>query len=157
MNTSSTSSTNIQWVTNIPKRIYVGGTFDLFHPGHVKLFMKAKKIADQVVVSVNTDEFVLRYKGKAPAYTLEERMELVRACKYVDQVVINEGDEDSTVAILKTRPNFILHSAEWSGEALMEQMGISQKFLDDYNILMVYVDRTPDISSTDLRARIIKA
>jgi glycerol-3-phosphate cytidylyltransferase len=119
--------------------------------------MKAKKIADQVVVSVNTDEFVLRYKGKAPVYTLEERMELVRACKYVDQVVINEGDEDSTVAILKTRPNFILHSAEWSGEALMEQMGISQKFLDDYNILMVYVDRTPDISSTDLRARIIKA
>ena len=49
-----------------PKIVYTGGTFDLFHAGHVNFLKQCKKIGDQVVVALNTDEFIFDYKGKSP-------------------------------------------------------------------------------------------
>ena len=135
------------------KRAYIGGTFDLFHAGHVRLFATAKEKYGYVIVSLNTDEFTERFKRK-PIMSLEERGIMVSSCAYVDEVVINEGGEDSTVAILKTKPDVILHGDDWTGESLMRQMGLTEQFLKDNNITMEYEPYTKGISTTGIINRI---
>jgi glycerol-3-phosphate cytidylyltransferase len=135
------------------KVVYIGGTFDLIHHGHIELFKYAKKIADVVVVSLNTDEFNLQYKGRRPVMSLEERMAVVSACKYVDRVDVNEGGKNSKPAILRNKPNYILHGEDWKGEPFMRQLGLDQKFLIKNNIELVYAPLVKGISSTELKKR----
>ena len=57
--------------------VYTGGTFDLFHAGHVNFLKRCKEIAGElgsVVVSLNTDEFIKEYKGKPPVVSFSDRM-----------------------------------------------------------------------------------
>ena len=56
-------------------RVYLGGTFDLFHPGHVRLLERASRLGE-VWVALNTDEFASEYKRK-PILTLDERLSLI--------------------------------------------------------------------------------
>ncbi len=133
---------------------YIGGTFDLMHHGHVALFKAAKKIADFVVVSLNTDEFNTQYKGRKPVMALKERIIVVSACRYVDKVDINEGGHDSKPAILRNKPDYILHGDDWvRGEIFLKQLGIDKKFLKEHKIKIKYVPLIKDISTTELRIR----
>lgn len=69
---------------------YTTGVFDLFHIGHLNLLRNAKSMCDRLVVGVTTDELVA-YKNKKAVIPFNERMEIVRACKYVDAVVPQES------------------------------------------------------------------
>lgn len=133
---------------------YLGGTFDGMHPGHTELFINTKKVADRVVVSVNTDEFNIRYKGKKTIFTLDERVKMLRANKYVDEVVVNIGGEDSSLSILTVKPDYIVHGDDWTGDSLLTQLGINKNFLSIHNIYLVYMPYTPNISTTELKRRI---
>jgi cytidyltransferase-like protein len=53
------------------KKVYTGGTFDLFHSGHVNFLRQCKKIGNHVTVSLNTDEFIFRYKQKMPVNSVQ--------------------------------------------------------------------------------------
>src|SRR3972149_4541437 len=116
-------------------RVYVGGTFDLFHPGHVRLLKYAKNLArdeclvnppcsvcsSYVIVVVNTDEFVKRYKGQYPVMSLGERVECLLSCRFVDEVWTNERDEDSRYMIERVGPEVILHGDDRTGKGYLEQ------------------------------------
>jgi len=134
------------------KRIYIGGTFDTLHPGHVNLFKRAKELGT-VIVSLNTDEFTTRFKRK-PVMNLAERMAMVEAVRYVDEVIVNDGCEDSRPAILKSRATHILHGDDWTGDSLMKQLGLDQAWLDEHGIEMMYLPYTKGISSTAILERI---
>ena len=67
---------------------YTQGTYDMFHIGHLNLIKNAKRRCDYLIVGVNTDELVESYKNKRPIVPLEERAEIVRSIKYVDEVII---------------------------------------------------------------------
>lgn len=135
-------------------KAYIGGTFDLMHHGHIALFKAAKKIADIVIVSLNTDEFNKQYKGRKPIMTLEERIAVVSACRYVDKVDINEGGHDSKPSILRNKPDYILHGDDWvRGEIFLKQLGIDKKFLKEHKIKIKYVPLVRNISTTELRIR----
>lgn len=139
-------------------KAYIGGTFDLMHHGHIELFRKAKEIADIVIVSLNTDEFNEEYKGRRPVMSLEERMKVVGSCKFVDIVDVNEGGQDSKPAILRHKPDFILHGQDWvEGKVFLKQLQINKKFLKEHNIEIVYVPLVQGISTTELRKRTKKA
>ena len=69
--------------------LYTGGTFDLFHFGHQNFLKQCKNIADKVVVALNRDDFVERFKGQKPVLTYKEREQSLRYCKFVDEVILN--------------------------------------------------------------------
>ena len=70
---------------------YTTGVFDLFHVGHLNILRRAKKNCDRLVVGVTTDELLKTYKNKNPIIPFEERLEIVRSIKYVDEVLPQEN------------------------------------------------------------------
>jgi len=139
------------------KVLYTGGTFDLFHAGHVNFLRMCTQLADEVVVSLNTDEFIQDYKGFTPFHTFEQRREILLACKYVDRVVSNTGGQDSTQSIENVAPHIIAIGTDWAAKDYYAQMGFSQEWLDIRNIILVYLPYTANISSTLIKEKISKA
>jgi glycerol-3-phosphate cytidylyltransferase len=137
--------------------VYTGGTFDLFHSGHVNLLQRCKSIAGPngtVVVSLNTDEFIFEYKGKAPACTYEERKAVLEACQYVDDVVPNLGGTDSKISIQLANPDYIVIGSDWARKDYYSQMSFDQDWLDARGIGLVYVPYTKHVSTTTIKNRI---
>ena len=140
--------------------VYTGGTFDLFHAGHVKFLKQCKKIAGQdgrVVVSLNTDEFIEAYKGKAPVMSFAERKAILMGCRYVDSVVENIGGADSKPAILNVLPDFVVIGDDWAKKDYYAQMQFTQAWLDEMQIVLCYVPYTQGISTTELKKRIVNS
>lgn len=139
--------------------VYTGGTFDLFHVGHLELLRECRRmvgVAGTVVASVNRDEFVERYKGQAPIQSLAMRLELVRACRFVDAAVVNIGDEDSRPAIEAVAPTCLAIGSDWLDPEHDErryhaQLGVSPDWLRERGLWIEYIPRTRGISSTALR------
>ena len=75
---------------NYPIRIYMNGVFDILHYGHMRSFEKLKKMFPYVhlIIGVCSDYDAKNAKGK-PVFTAEERAEMVRNCKWVDEVIVN--------------------------------------------------------------------
>lgn len=70
-------------------RVITFGVFDYFHLGHLRLFQNAKKLGDYLIVAVQDGTYIKKYKpGTSILYSTEERAELVRALRVVNEVVI---------------------------------------------------------------------
>jgi glycerol-3-phosphate cytidylyltransferase len=133
--------------------VYTGGTFDLFHSGHVNFLKRCAALGD-VYVSLNTDSFVEKYKGSKPVIPYEDRAAVLLACKYVKDVIPNVGNEDSTKAIEVVKPSIIAIGSDWATRDYYSQMGFDQKWLDDRGIGLVYFPYTQTISSTSIKKSI---
>lgn len=139
--------------------VYCGGTFDLFHMGHVQLLAACRKMAGpdgKVIVALNTDEFVYKFKKVTPTMSWSERVAVVSSCKYVDEVIPNIGEEDSTKTILKYGPvDFVAVGDDWAPpKDYYAQMGFTKEWLDENQVTVVYVDRNTGMSSTTIRERL---
>ncbi len=136
--------------------VYTGGTFDILHPGHLAFLERCKQIAGsgEVVVSLNTDEFIELYKGEPPVMTFEERKTMLESCVYVDRVVANVGAHDSTIAIEQVKPDVIVVGSDWARRNYYGQMCFDQDWLDERGIMLCYVPYTQGISSTEIKARL---
>ena len=138
-------------------RVYTGGTFDLFHAGHVAFLKRCREIAGiagQVIVSLNTDSFIQEYKNKQPVCNDQERYDVVSACKYVNQVIWNSGGTDSKPAILSVKPDIIAIGSDWALKDYYQQMDFEQSWLDELNISLIYIPYTRGISSTEIKTRL---
>ena len=116
---------------------YTQGTYDMFHIGHLNLIKNAKRRCDYLIVGVNTDELVESYKNKRPIVPLEERAEIVRSIKYVDEVIITNTLDKKEIWD-KIRFDEIYIGKE------MEALGAR----------LVYLPYTKDTSSTMLREKL---
>lgn len=139
-------------------RIYSGGTYDLFHSGHVEILRRLKHMAGPggvVIVALNTDEFVEIFKGSKPIMSYEERFKVVSACKYVDLVIENYGGPDSRQVILDIKADFVVVGTDWSDKDYMKQMGFTRQWLEENNVGFGFLPYTEGISTTELKKRII--
>lgn len=134
-------------------KVYTGGTFDLFHRGHAQFLQRCADFGD-VIVSLNTDEFITAYKGKPPIISYEDRKAVLESCVWVDEVVPNTGGADSKQAILQVQPDVIAIGSDWARKDYYKQMGFSQDWLDDNEIMLLYIPYTEGISSTEIKRRL---
>ncbi len=70
--------------------VYISGTWDLFHIGHLNAIRTAKELGDELIVGVSTDELIKKYKGHEPVYPYEERLKIIESLKYVDRTSTQE-------------------------------------------------------------------
>ncbi len=125
---------------------YTTGVFDLFHIGHLNILKKAKEQCDYLIVGVSTDEVVQGYKKKTPIIPFEERIAIVEAVKYVDEVVPQKS-MDKFEAWEKLKFDAIFHGDDWKGSKMYEE--IEKKF-SAVGVEMVYFPYTKGTSSTIL-------
>ena len=129
----------------------------MFHKGHVRLLKQCRHFEggpNRVVVALNSDEFVEQFKGSVPVCSYEERAEVLAACRYVDEVVLNIGGADSRPALLQVEPDVVAIGSDWAPPRdYHAQMNFTQEWLDSNQIRLVFLDRTEGISSTDLKER----
>jgi len=139
------------------KVVYTGGTFDLFHSGHVRFLRACRRLVGDegsVIVALNTDGFIEAYKGRPPIMSFAEREEVLLGCRYVDAVVPNIAGADSKPTILQVDPDFVVIGDDWARRDYYAQMQFTQDWLDDLEIQLVYVPYTQGISTTELKQRI---
>ncbi len=122
---------------------YTTGVYDLFHIGHVNLLRNARAHCDKLVVGVTVDELVA-YKGKKAIIPFEERIEVVRACKYVD-IAIPQKSIDKVEAIKKLKAETLFVGDDWYKTPTWEKM---EEELAKVNCRVVYFPYYEGTSST---------
>jgi glycerol-3-phosphate cytidylyltransferase len=134
--------------------VYTGGTFDLFHAGHVEFLRRCHELGT-VVVSLNTDEFIEEYKGKPPVISYADRRDVLMACRYVEHVIPNSGGTDSRPAIESVMPDLVVIGSDWARRDYYTQMAFDQDWLDERGIGLCYIPYTQGISSTAIKERML--
>ncbi len=129
------------------KRVLTYGTYDLLHYGHVRLLRRAAQLGDYLVVALSTDEFNAG-KGKKSFYPYEVRREMLEAVRYVDLVIPENTWEQKVDDIKEYGIDVVVMGGDWAGSDRFE-------YLRDYCEL-VYLDRTPGISTTQVKERLDK-
>ncbi|MFP3190457.1 MAG: adenylyltransferase/cytidyltransferase family protein [Thermoproteota archaeon] len=94
-------------MANDEKRVMVAGSFEILHPGHVYLLKEAKKLG-RVIVVVSSDYNFERFKKRKPIIGENQRLEMVRSLKFVDEAIIGNPIDNIFEIILKIRPDILL-------------------------------------------------
>ena len=128
---------------------YTQGTFDMFHIGHLKLLRNAKMQCEKLVVGVNADELVYQYKNKVPVINENERMEILRELRSVDEVVICHSLKKIDMW-KQIHFDAIFIGDDWKGNDRWRQTEID---LAPLGAKVVYLKHTDGISSTLLRTK----
>lgn len=131
---------------------HTAGVFDLFHVGHLNILKKAKEQCDHLIVAVSTDELVREYKRKAPVICFEERMEIVKAIRYADEVV-PQVNRDKFAAWEKYHFNKMFVGDDWKGSPLFNEV---EKKFRAVGVEVVYFPYTKGTSSTILKETLSK-
>lgn len=128
---------------------YTTGVFDMFHIGHLNILRRAKEQCERLIVGVSTDAVVESYKHHCPVIPFEDRMAIVKAICYVDDVVAQES-MDKFKAWETLKFDVMFHGSEWEGSDLYN--GYVEKF-STVGVDVVFLPHTDGISSTMLREK----
>ncbi len=127
------------------KRVITYGTYDLLHYGHINLLRRAKALGDYLIVALSTDEFNQDAKGKKTYFSYEIRKNLLESIRYVDLVIPEQNWEQKITDIQNYQVDVFVMGDDWAGKF---------DFLKDY-CDVVYLERTPDISTTKIKAELM--
>lgn len=150
--TGNTSTTDEQEGDKPYNVGYIAGVFDLFHIGHLNMFKRAKEQCKYLIVGVVSDEGVRLNKQAEPFVPFEERIEMVRCCKYVDETVKLPLDAAGTRDMFK-----LYHfDVQFSGSDYENDPTwlAEKKFLEKNGSTMVFFPYTQSTSSTKLKRAI---
>ncbi|WP_101694204.1 adenylyltransferase/cytidyltransferase family protein [Dorea phocaeensis] len=129
---------------------YTTGVYDMFHIGHLNILKRAKEQCEYLVVGVSTDEVVQNYKHKKPVIPFEERMEIVKAIRYVDKVVA-QTSMDKMEAWEKIHFDALFHGDDWKDSNMYIEL---EKKLKEQGVHMVFLPHTDGTSSTLLTEKL---
>jgi len=128
------------------KKVITYGTFDLLHYGHINLLKRAKELGDYLIVCLSTDEFNT-IKGKKSFFSYEERKIILEAIKYVDEIIPEKNWDQKINDIIKYGIDVFVIGDDWKGKF---------DYLKEQGVEVVYLKRTPEISSTKIKTYIKK-
>ena len=130
---------------------FTAGAFDMFHVGHLNLIKNAKARCDYLIVGVNTDELIAEYKLKKTVVPLTERIQIIEAIKYADEVVpVDTLDKEKIWNQIKFDVVFI--GDDWKGSQRWDE---TEKVLSKHGVKVVYLPYTIGTTSTLLREKIL--
>lgn len=132
-------------------RVYVDMVGDLFHAGHVQLLREARRHGDWLVVGVLSDETVASYKRR-PIMTLDERVAVIEACRYVDEVIADSPDRVTADFLDEHAITTVVHGDDLSLEGAASVYGSAVA-----DGRFVHIARTSAISTTSLIQRVLDA
>ena len=126
-------------------KIITFGTFDLLHIGHINILEKCKnfdnnKNQNELIVGISSDIFSYQKKNRYPIYTENQRKKILESLKFVDKVFIEESFEKKREYILENQADVFIMGDDWEGKF---------DYLNDI-CKVVYLPRTPSISTTDI-------
>ena len=124
------------------------GAFDLFHAGHILMLQEAKTVCDYLIVCIQTDPSIDRKSKNSPVQSITEREIQVTACRYVDEVLVYETEND----LLQ-----ILEETEWDIRILGDEYKDKDFTGRDLDLDKCYFNKRPhSFSSSELRLRVTK-
>jgi|TARA_Y100000015_G_scaffold28826_1_gene28085 D-beta-D-heptose 7-phosphate kinase/D-beta-D-heptose 1-phosphate adenosyltransferase len=122
------------------KSIFVNGTFDILHPGHVQLLNYAKSLGDTLTVGIDSDRRVKENKGYArPVYNVGDRAYMLQNLKAVDYVVVFDSDEELERCIKTVKPDIMVVGSDWKGKSVIGSM---------YSAELRFFDRIEEYATT---------
>ncbi|GFI17278.1 glycerol-3-phosphate cytidylyltransferase [Lachnospiraceae bacterium] len=138
-----------------PKKYHVGyisGVFDLFHIGHLNMFRRAKEQCDYLIAAVTSDEYVRGHKQCEPFIPFEERVEMIRACRYVDEVV---GVPYKYAGTVEAFQKYHFDCQFCGSDCANDPWWLEQKaYLENQGAELVFLSYTEQTSSTKIKALI---
>ncbi len=129
-------------------RVYADISGDLFHRGHVEFFKQARTLGDSLVIGVLSDETIASYK-RVPVLTLQDRVAVIEACKYVDEVIADPPLRVTKEWLEEHKIDIVVHGDDFSDDMILDQYKVPYEM----GILRL-VHYTEGISTTDIIARI---
>ena len=123
-------------------KVITYGTFDLLHYGHINLLRRARSLGDYLIVSLSTDAFNEMEKHKKTYFPYEVRKRMLEAIRYVDLVIPESSWEQKIDDVLKYDVSIFCIGEDWRGKF---------DFLKEQGCEVVYLQRTPEISTTQIK------
>ena len=113
-------------------KVFVNGTFDLLHPGHISLLNYAKSLGNYVIVGIDTDDRVREKKGPTrPIYNQEDRGLMLVALSSVDEVRYFDSDESLEALVKSIKPDIMVVGSDWKDKSVIGSYWSSDlKFFD---------------------------
>ena len=122
--------------------VFTNGVFDILHRGHLELFKYAKSLGDELVVGIDSDQKVKKDKGLGRPYNcLEDRVEMIKALRMVDRVVVFESRSELERLIKEFNPAVLVVGSDWEGKTVVGE---------EYATEIKYFKRIGNYSTTNI-------
>ena len=129
------------------KKIFVNGTFDVLHVGHLELLNHARRLGDHLVVAIDSDERVREKKGPSrPVFDQMERLHMLMNIRAVDEVYIFVSDDGLRDVVKKVSPDIMVVGSDWKDKSVIGSY---------YSAELQFFDRIDGYSSTKIIQSII--
>lgn len=122
------------------RKIITYGTFDLLHYGHINILKRAKEQGDYLIVALSTNEFN-ESKGKKCYFEFSERKKLIESVRYVDLVIPERNWDQKIQDVIDYKVDVFVIGDDWKGKF---------DYLKEY-CDVIYLERTPEISTTKIK------
>lgn len=134
------------------KKLLTLGSFEIAHAGHAAFLRKCEAFAEQIIVAVNTDEFIWEYKKIEPLYSLDTRMQRIQAIN-PDYLVIPNPSPGREV-IMEVQPDVVAIGSDWLRKDYLRQIDMTPDDFDEIGCALLYLNYTQGISSTEIKEKL---
>jgi len=135
------------WKQNQPLiKGIIAGAFDLIHPGYIRMFKDCKMHCNHLTVALHEDPSFARPYKLTPVQSLEDRKEILRAIKYIDDIVVYQAED-----------TFLSYLDDYDIRFLGDDYQDGSYTGKDKKIKIIFLDRSHNYSTTELKRKIVKS